>query len=78
VYGARTAIRVKVQVNKLSSLGLTMTNVSNAVGQSTAYLGAGQFDGKNRTYLLFPNGQLTTPQQYENVIIARPIGNRSI
>jgi HAE1 family hydrophobic/amphiphilic exporter-1 len=74
VYGARTAIRIKVQVNKLSSLGLTMTDVSNAVFQSTAYLGAGQFDGKDRTYLLFPNGQLTTPQQYENVIIARPNG----
>ena len=74
VYGARTAIRVKVQVNKLSSLGLTMTDVTGAVGQSTAYLGAGQLDGKNRTYLLFPNGQLATPQQYENVIIARPNG----
>jgi HAE1 family hydrophobic/amphiphilic exporter-1 len=74
VYGARTAIRVKVQVNKLSSLGLTMTDVTNAVFQSTAYLGAGQFDGKDRTYLLFPNGQRTTPQQYENVIIAHPNG----
>ena len=74
VYGARTAIRIKVQVNKLSSLGLTMSDVSNAVAQSTAYLGAGQFDGKDRTYLIYPNGQLTTPQQYENVIIARPNG----
>jgi hydrophobic/amphiphilic exporter-1 (mainly G- bacteria), HAE1 family len=74
VYGARTAIRVKVQVNKLSSLGLTMTDVTNAVAQSTAYLGAGQFDGKDRTYLLFPNGQRSTPQQYENVIIAQPNG----
>src|ERR1700756_985820 len=76
VYGARTAIRVKVQVNKLSSLGLTMTDVTNAVAQSTAYLGAGQFDGKDRTYLLFPNGQRTTPQQYDNVIIAQPNGQR--
>jgi hydrophobic/amphiphilic exporter-1 (mainly G- bacteria), HAE1 family len=74
VYGARTAIRIKVQVNKLSSLGLTMTDVTNTVGQSTAYLGAGQLDGKTRTYLLFPNGQLSSPQQYENVIIARPNG----
>jgi hydrophobic/amphiphilic exporter-1 (mainly G- bacteria), HAE1 family len=74
VYGARTAIRIKVQVNKLSSLGLTMTDVTNAVNQSTAYLGAGQFDGKNRTYLIYANGQLTTPQEYENVIIARPNG----
>src|SRR6516162_9318538 len=74
VYGARTAIRIKVQVNKLSSLGLTMTDVTNAVGQCTAYLGAGQLDGKTRTYLLFPNGQLSSPQQYENVIIARPNG----
>ena len=53
VYGARSAIRIKVQVNQLSSLGLTMTDVTNAVGQSTAYLGAGQLDGKNRTYLAF-------------------------
>ena len=74
VYGARSAIRIKVQVNQLSSLGLTMTDVTNAVGQSTAYLGAGQLDGKNRTYLLFPNGQLSSPRQYENVIIARPNG----
>jgi HAE1 family hydrophobic/amphiphilic exporter-1 len=74
VYGARSAIRIKVQVNQLSSLGLTMTDVTNAVGQSTAYLGAGQLDGKNRTYLLFPDGQLSSPQQYENVIIARPNG----
>jgi hydrophobic/amphiphilic exporter-1 (mainly G- bacteria), HAE1 family len=74
VYGARSAIRIKVDVNKLSSLGLTMTDVSNAVGQSTAYQGAGQFDGKYRTYLLRPNGQRTTARQYENVIIARPNG----
>jgi HAE1 family hydrophobic/amphiphilic exporter-1 len=74
VYGARSAIRIKVDVNKISSLGLTMTDVTNAVGQSTAYQGAGQFDGKYRTYLLRPNGQRTTAGQYENVIIARPNG----
>ena len=50
------------------------TDVTNAVGQSSAYQGAGQFDGQYRTYLLRPNGQLSTPQQYENVIIARPNG----
>ena len=74
VYGARTAIRIKVDVNKLSSLGLTMTDVTSAVGQSTAYLGAGQLDGKDRTYLLYPNGQLSTPSQYDNVIISHPNG----
>jgi HAE1 family hydrophobic/amphiphilic exporter-1 len=74
VYGARSAIRIKVDVNKLSSLGLTMTDVSNAVGQSTAYQGAGQLDGKYRTYLLRPNGQRTTPGEYQNVIIAHPNG----
>src|SRR5215472_16980197 len=36
VYGARRAIRIKVDVNKLSSLRLTMTDVTNAVSQSTA------------------------------------------
>jgi hydrophobic/amphiphilic exporter-1 (mainly G- bacteria), HAE1 family len=74
VYGARTAIRIKVDVNKLSSVGLTMTDVTNAVAQSTSYLGAGQFDGKNRTYLLYPNGQRETAAEYDNVIIAQPNG----
>jgi len=75
VYGARRAIRIKVDVNKLSSLGMTMTDVTNAVGQSTAYLGSGQLDGANRTYLLFVDGQRATPREYENVIIARPNGH---
>jgi HAE1 family hydrophobic/amphiphilic exporter-1 len=74
VYGARKAIRIKVDVNKVSSLGLTLTDVTNAVGTSTAYQGAGQVDGPFRTYLLFPNGQLSTAEQYSDVIIARPNG----
>ncbi|MBV9999204.1 MAG: efflux RND transporter permease subunit [Verrucomicrobia bacterium] len=74
VYGAKRAIRIKVDVNKLSSLNLTMTDVTNAVGQSTAYQGAGQFDGKYQTFLLRPNGQLSTAVQYAEVIIARPNG----
>ncbi|MBV8586085.1 MAG: efflux RND transporter permease subunit, partial [Verrucomicrobia bacterium] len=71
----RRAIRIKVDVDKLSSLGLTMSDVTSAVGRSTAYTGAGQLDGRNRTYLLFPKGQLSTPSQYDNVIIAQPNGN---
>ena len=75
VYGARRAIRIKVDVDRLSSLGLTMSDVTSAVGRSTAYTGAGQLDGRNRTYLLYPKGQLSTPGQYDNVIIAQPNGN---
>jgi HAE1 family hydrophobic/amphiphilic exporter-1 len=74
VYGARRAIRIKVDVNKLSSLRLTMTDVTNAVSQSTAYLGAGQLDGAKRTYLLFADGQRSTPREYENVVIGQPNG----
>jgi HAE1 family hydrophobic/amphiphilic exporter-1 len=74
VYGARRAIRIKVDVNKLSSLHMTMTDVTNAVGSSTAYLGAGQLDGASRTYLLFAEGQRATPREYENVIIGQPNG----
>jgi HAE1 family hydrophobic/amphiphilic exporter-1 len=75
VYGARSAIRVKVDIDRLSSRGLTMTDVANAVGQATSYKGAGQLDGSNRTLLIQPNGQLSTPQQYENVIIAQSNGS---
>ena len=74
VYGARRAIRIKVDVDKLSSLQMTMTDVTNAVSQSTAYLGAGQLDGAHRSFLLFTDGQRSTPREYENVIISRPNG----
>src|SRR3984893_4019570 len=74
VYGARSAVRVKVDIDKLSSRGLTMTEVTNAVGQATSYRGAGQLDGSYRTLLMQPNGQLSTPRQYENVIISQSNG----
>src|SRR6516165_6603331 len=71
VYGARSAIRIKVDIDKLSSRGLTMTDITNAVGAATSYKGAGQLDGSSRTLLIQPNGQLSTPSQYENIIISQ-------
>jgi hydrophobic/amphiphilic exporter-1 (mainly G- bacteria), HAE1 family len=74
VYGARSAIRIKVDIDKLSSRGLTMTDITNAVGVATSYKGAGQLDGSTRTLLIQPNGQLSTPSQYENIIISQSNG----
>lgn len=74
VYGARSAIRIKVDIDKLSSRGLTMTDITNAVGAATSYKGAGQLDGTHRTLLIQPNGQLSTTSQYENIIISQSNG----
>ncbi len=69
VYGAQAAIRVKADPSKLAVRGLTMEDLSKALQNGTSYQGAGQFDGPNQTFLLQPQGQLSSAEEYNNLII---------
>ncbi len=69
VYGTPAAVRIKADPSKLAARGLTMEDLSTALKNGTSYLGAGQFDGPNRTFLLQPQGQLEDAEQYNNLII---------
>src|SRR4051812_25265866 len=69
VYGTPRAVRVKADPSKLATRGLTMEDLSKAIKAGTSYQGAGQFDGKTRTFLLQPQGQLETAAQYNNLLI---------
>jgi len=69
VYGTPRAVRIKADPSKLAQRGLTMEDLNKALQQGTSYQGAGQFDGKTRTFLLQPQGQLETAEQYNNLII---------
>ena len=71
VYGVKSAIRVKADPAALVNRGVTMDDLSNGIKAGTAYSGAGQFDGPNRTFVLQPNGQLETSDGYRNLIVAR-------
>ncbi len=69
IYGVKGAIRIKVDPGALASRGLTFEDVSAAISAGTAYSGAGQFDGANKSITLRPNGQISTAEGYRNLII---------
>lgn len=71
VYGVKGAIRIKANPGALASRNLTLDDIATAIRASTAYSGAGQLDGKTRSFVLRPNGQITDAEGYRNIIVAR-------
>jgi HAE1 family hydrophobic/amphiphilic exporter-1 len=69
VYGAKSAVRIKANPSAMASRGLSMQDLAAAVGRGTSYQGAGQFDGPTRSFLIQPQGQLSTARQYANLIV---------
>ena len=78
VYGVQGAIRIKADPAALASRGLTMDDLASAIKAGTVYLGAGQFDGPHRTFVLQPNGQIDQAEGYRNLIVARNRDNSPV
>jgi HAE1 family hydrophobic/amphiphilic exporter-1 len=74
VFGTKSAIRIKADPSALASREMTMQDLADAVREGTSYQGAGQIDGAERTFLLRPEGQLSTAEEYNNLIIGRHDG----
>ena len=55
---------------------MTFADLSAAIRAGTAYSGAGQFDGQNKSITLRPNGQITSAEGYRNLIV-KQTGNGS-
>jgi HAE1 family hydrophobic/amphiphilic exporter-1 len=70
VFGVKPAIRIQADPRKLAAVGLTMTDLSNAIKKGTIDQAAGQIDGPDKTFVLEPNGQLETAAEYNNLIVA--------
>ncbi len=75
IYGVKGAIRIKVDPGKLAARGMTFEELAAAVRTGTAYSGAGQFDGPNKSITLRPNGQIETAEGYRDLIIKRTNGS---
>jgi HAE1 family hydrophobic/amphiphilic exporter-1 len=78
VYGVQGAIRIEANPDALAVRGLTLEDLSTGIKAATSYLGAGQFDGPHRSFLLKPNGQIDKSDGYRNIIVARGTGNEPI
>src|SRR3979490_2087680 len=76
VFGAgQYAMRLWVQPDKLAKLGITVTDIVNAVQAQNTVNPAGQVGGEPAAanqqfpYSVLAQGRLTSPEQFENVIV---------
>jgi HAE1 family hydrophobic/amphiphilic exporter-1 len=74
IYGTQSAVRLKADPSTMAIRNITLEDLTNAVKNGTAYTGAGQFDGPHRSFLLQPQGQLMTADQYDNLIVGNANG----
>jgi HAE1 family hydrophobic/amphiphilic exporter-1 len=74
VFGARSAVRIKADPSAMAARNTTLDDLTAAIKNGTSYTGAGQFDGPHRSFLLQPQGQLTTPDEYNNLIVGQSNG----
>jgi multidrug efflux pump len=68
--GQRPAVRIQVNTHQLAAYGLTLANLSTAIGSANANGAKGNFDGPTRAYSIDANDQLLTPADYAAQIIA--------
>jgi HAE1 family hydrophobic/amphiphilic exporter-1 len=78
IYGVKAGIRIKADPAALFARNMTFEELANAIRAGTSYSGAGQFDGKNTSVTLRPNGQLETAEEYRNLIVARGSNNAPV
>jgi hydrophobic/amphiphilic exporter-1 (mainly G- bacteria), HAE1 family len=74
VYGTQSAVRIKADPSKMAVRNITLEDLTNAIKNGTAYTGAGQFDGPHRSFLLQPQGQLITAEDYNGLIVGQSNG----
>ncbi|MDD5424344.1 MAG: efflux RND transporter permease subunit, partial [Candidatus Omnitrophica bacterium] len=58
VWGAKTAVRVQVDPNKLSAFQIGINEIAQAVSTGTVLIPAGSLDGDVRAFSIEPKGQL--------------------
>jgi hydrophobe/amphiphile efflux-1 (HAE1) family protein len=64
------AIRVQVDPAKLQARGLTLADVRSVLASATTDAAKGAVNGAQQTFTIETNDQLTTPEPYNDVIIA--------
>src|SRR5260221_7836928 len=74
VFGTRSAVRIKADPSAMAVRNTTLDDLTSAIKNGTNYTGAGQFDGPHRTFLLQPQGQLATADEYNNLIVGQTNG----
>ena len=69
IYGAKSAVRVQVDPQKLSSYGIGLNEVADILRTGTVLIPGGSLDGQDRTFSIQPDGQLFKAKEYDELII---------
>ena len=69
VYGSARAVCIQMDANALSSRGLTVLDVANAVTNGNVFLPGGEIYGHFLQYIIDPKGQLVHAEDYKDLII---------
>ena len=68
--GQKPAVRVQVNPTQLSAYGLNMEDVRTALTLTSVNSAKGNFDGPRQDYQIDANDQISTADDYKNVVIA--------
>ncbi|MGA7884202.1 MAG: efflux RND transporter permease subunit [Acidobacteriaceae bacterium] len=68
--GQKPAVRIQANPAQLASYGLTMENLRSALVQASANAAEGNFDGPRQDYQIDSNDQITSADQYKDVVVA--------
>jgi multidrug efflux pump len=68
--GNRPAVRIQANTRQLAAYGMTLSELSTAIGSANANNAKGSLDGPTRSYSIDANDQLLTAADYAQQIIA--------
>ncbi|MFU2511670.1 multidrug efflux RND transporter permease subunit [Pseudoalteromonas sp. ASV78] len=85
LFGSEQAMRIWVEPNKLTSFGLTMTDLTTAITQQNTQIAPGSIGasptvtGQRVTVPLTIEGQLSSPEEFANIVLrARTDGSKIV
>ena len=68
--GQKPAIRIQANPTALSSLGLNLEDLRNALALANVNQAKGSFDGSRQSYVIGANDQLFSVEQYQQLIVS--------
>jgi hydrophobe/amphiphile efflux-1 (HAE1) family protein len=66
----KPAIRVQLDPARLAAMGMTLEDVRTVLSNATVNSPKGSIDGPKQSFTILDNDQLTTPEPYNNLIVA--------
>jgi multidrug efflux pump len=73
--GNRPAVRIQANLRQLAAYGLNIDDLRTSIGNANVNTPKGNFDGPTRAYTINANDQLTSADDYLNLVVAYRNGN---